>query len=63
MEVQLLDLSSFESVVSFAKRLKEDPIDILVANAAVALTEYVATNDGWEQTYVPTLPPKPPSFI
>ncbi|KAI0092207.1 hypothetical protein BDY19DRAFT_990939 [Irpex rosettiformis] len=49
-EVQLLDLSGFESVVSFAKRLVDEPIDILVANAAVALGEYVATTDGWEQT-------------
>ncbi|KAI0093039.1 short-chain dehydrogenase [Irpex rosettiformis] len=48
-EVQLLDLSSFDSVKSFAKRLEGEPIDIYVANAAVALMEYVSTQDGWEQ--------------
>ena len=48
-EVQLLDLSSFDSVKSFAERLADDPIDILVSNAGVALREYVQTEDGWER--------------
>ena len=51
-EVQLLDLSSFDSVTAFAKRLEGDPIDIVVANAAVAMPEYTPTKDGWESTYV-----------
>ncbi|KAI0697251.1 short-chain dehydrogenase [Cytidiella melzeri] len=49
-DVELLDLSSFESVTALAKRLNGEPIDILVANAAVALPEYVPTKDGWEQS-------------
>lgn len=51
-ELQLLDLGSFESVVAFAKRLEGEPIDILVANAAVAVGQYSLTKDGWEETYV-----------
>ncbi|KAI0775352.1 hypothetical protein BC629DRAFT_702330 [Irpex lacteus] len=49
-ELQLLDLGSFESVVAFAKRLEGEPIDILVANAAVAVGQYSLTKDGWEET-------------
>ena len=53
-EVQLLDLSSFDSVTAFARRLEGQPIDIYVANAAVASMDYVETKDGWEQWCVPT---------
>ncbi|KAI0812412.1 hypothetical protein BC629DRAFT_1589185 [Irpex lacteus] len=49
-EVQLVDLSDFASVVAFTKRLENDPIDILVANAGVNLKDYRATKDGWEET-------------
>lgn len=54
-ELELVDLDNFASVVALAKRLHGQPIDILVANAAVARTEYIATKDGWEQMYVPLL--------
>lgn len=49
-EVQLVDLSDFASVVAFTKRLENDPIDILVANAGVNLKDYRTTKDGWEET-------------
>ena len=42
---------------AFAARLKDAPIDILVANAAVAQPEYKLTKDGWEETYVLPSPP------
>ncbi|KAI0093262.1 hypothetical protein BDY19DRAFT_418080 [Irpex rosettiformis] len=48
-EVQLVDLGDFASVVAFAKRLENDPVDILVANAGVSLKEYRTTKDGWEE--------------
>ncbi|KAI0697252.1 hypothetical protein BC835DRAFT_1270581 [Cytidiella melzeri] len=50
VKVELLDLSSFDSVTAFAQRLDGQLIDIFVANAAVILAEYVPTKDGWEQS-------------
>ncbi|KAI0341927.1 NAD(P)-binding protein [Trametopsis cervina] len=48
-DVEILDLSSFNSVVAFAKRLEGEPVDILVLNAAVSWNEYQETKDGWEE--------------
>ncbi|GJE92166.1 short chain dehydrogenase [Phanerochaete sordida] len=48
-ELQLVDFADFASVQAFAARLKDAPIDILVANAAVAQPEYKLTKDGWEE--------------
>ena len=39
---------------AFAARLKDAPVDILVANAAVAQPEYKLTKDGWEEVCVPS---------
>lgn len=49
-ELRLIDLASFSSVRSFVAELRDDPVDIMVANAGVATREYGSTDDGWEQT-------------
>ncbi|EKM53475.1 uncharacterized protein PHACADRAFT_175903 [Phanerochaete carnosa HHB-10118-sp] len=49
-ELQLVDFSEFSSVIAFAARLRDDPVDILVANAAVAMLAYELTKDIWEQS-------------
>ncbi|KAI0344676.1 NAD(P)-binding protein [Trametopsis cervina] len=48
-DVEIVDLASFLSVKAFSKRLEGEPIDVLVLNAAVAKSEYQATEDGWEE--------------
>ncbi|GJE92164.1 short chain dehydrogenase [Phanerochaete sordida] len=48
-ELQLVDLADFASVTAFAARLKDVPIDIFVANAAICETKVALTKDGWEQ--------------
>ncbi|KAJ7039918.1 hypothetical protein C8F04DRAFT_1254710 [Mycena alexandri] len=49
-ELWLVDLANFKSVTKFADKFEQDGgrLDILVANAAVAIGEYEATKDGWE---------------
>lgn len=49
-----LELSEFASVKAFADRFEADggDLDILVANAAMALAEYSLTPDGYETSYV-----------
>jgi NAD(P)-dependent dehydrogenase (short-subunit alcohol dehydrogenase family) len=52
-ELWLLDQADFASILAFADKFEKDGgnIDILVANAAVLHnTEYLATNDGWEES-------------
>ena len=49
-EVQVIDLTDFASVVAFSGKFNDDPIDILVANAGVTLSEYSQTKNGWEET-------------
>ncbi|GJE88262.1 NAD(P)-dependent dehydrogenase [Phanerochaete sordida] len=49
-ELQLVDFADFSSVEAFAARLGDDPVDYLVANAAVAQGTFLETKDGWEQT-------------
>lgn len=51
-ELALVDLSNFQSVVGFARSLENEPIDILVLNAAVETDVYEATTDGWESRFV-----------
>lgn len=50
--IEMLDLSSLESVREFAARIiREHPkIDILVNNAGLSLNKYSTTKDGFEQT-------------
>ena len=48
-EIRVIDLADFSSVVAFTEQLRDVPIDILVANAAVATPIYGTTKDGWEQ--------------
>lgn len=52
MELWLVDLSEFASVVSFADKFEKEggPLDILVANAAILTSKYSTTADGWEKT-------------
>ncbi|PSS17126.1 hypothetical protein PHLCEN_2v3231 [Hermanssonia centrifuga] len=50
VELGLIDLANFESVRAFAKTYENDPLDILVMNAALAVRTYETTEDGWEQT-------------
>lgn len=44
-----MDLGDFSSIISFAEELKDTPIDILIANAALAHGDHERTKDGWEQ--------------
>ena len=48
-----LELSSFASVLSFAEKFKKEgrSLDILVANAGVAMPDFQQTQDGWETSY------------
>ncbi|EKM54522.1 uncharacterized protein PHACADRAFT_258430 [Phanerochaete carnosa HHB-10118-sp] len=48
-ELQLVDFADFASVTAFAARLKDAPVDILVANAGVGLSNFSLTKDGFEQ--------------
>ncbi len=52
IELGIVDLSSFSSVLEFANKFKEEPLDILVMNAGVVPEKYTITKDGWEITYV-----------
>jgi NAD(P)-dependent dehydrogenase (short-subunit alcohol dehydrogenase family) len=51
-ELALVDLSQFASVAAFADAFvrENSQIDILVYNAGVALRQYSATSDGWEES-------------
>jgi retinol dehydrogenase-12 len=51
-ELALIDLSQFASVSAFADKFTREgsQIDILVYNAAIAVLQYSATGDGWEQS-------------
>ncbi|KAJ7493234.1 hypothetical protein B0H11DRAFT_2190852 [Mycena galericulata] len=51
-ELWIIDLADFESVKAFATKFEQDGgrLDILVENAAVAITEYKPTKDGWESS-------------
>ncbi|KAJ3528292.1 hypothetical protein NMY22_g9467 [Coprinellus aureogranulatus] len=50
VELRLVDLSKFSSVISFADSFKDEPrLDILVMNAAVGRFERKVTEDGWEE--------------
>ncbi|KAL0570975.1 hypothetical protein V5O48_010982 [Marasmius crinis-equi] len=51
VELWTVDFSSFDSVKAIKKKIEQlDRLDILVANAAVGMYDYLATKDGWETT-------------
>jgi len=52
IEVWTIDLSSFASVQSFSKRVNEelDRLDIAVLNAAVSMSNFTLTKDGWDES-------------
>jgi NAD(P)-dependent dehydrogenase (short-subunit alcohol dehydrogenase family) len=52
VELQILDLSKFSSVIAFADNFLKDGsrLDLLVANAAVLTKTYKTTDDGWEES-------------
>jgi len=52
LELWLIDLANFASVLAFGDRFERDGgnIDILVANAAVFWPDYHSTVDNWEET-------------
>lgn len=54
-ELEIIDLAEFRSVIEFAQRLRNAPVDYLIANAGVAPQEYKLTADTWEQSYVTPL--------
>ena len=47
-EVRLLDLASLESVRSFARDWRDQPIDLLINNAGVMIPPLTQTSDGFE---------------
>lgn len=49
-ELAVIDQADFSSIVRFAENFKNEPLDILVANAGLATPEYETTKDGWETT-------------
>ncbi|KAJ7731222.1 hypothetical protein B0H16DRAFT_1329416 [Mycena metata] len=51
-ELWLIDLADFESVTKFADKFEQDGgrLDILVANAGMAIDKYEVTKDGWESS-------------
>jgi len=50
VEAWPLELGSFASVTAFVDRFEKDGgrLDMLILNAAVALSEFIQTQDGWE---------------
>ncbi|TFK24418.1 NAD(P)-binding protein [Coprinopsis marcescibilis] len=52
IELRIVDFAKFSSVVEFSDAFvkEEKRLDILIANAAVAMEEYTTTSDGWETT-------------
>ncbi|KAJ3525459.1 hypothetical protein NM688_g8399 [Phlebia brevispora] len=50
IELAVFDHGSFKSVSTYAESFKDEPLDILVANAGMAVREYEETEDGWESS-------------
>jgi retinol dehydrogenase-12 len=52
VDVQIVDMLSFESVQSFAKRINEeyDSLDIALLNAGISKNVFNATKDGWDES-------------
>lgn len=48
-ELKLIDLGKFSTIRAFVAGLGDDPIDYVVANAGMTHSEYLTTDDGWEQ--------------
>ncbi len=51
VRLELLDLASRSSILAFADRLGETPVDVLVNNAGVLPDRRLETEDGWELTW------------
>jgi retinol dehydrogenase 12 len=54
VEVWELDMALFESVKRFAKKCHDelDRVDVVLLNAAVGVSPWSVTRDGWENSYV-----------
>ncbi|KAJ3556541.1 hypothetical protein NM688_g1969 [Phlebia brevispora] len=48
IELAIFDNGDFNSIIKFAQGFKDEPLDILVANAGVTYKAYEQTKDGWE---------------
>ncbi|KAF7796378.1 hypothetical protein EIP86_007555 [Pleurotus ostreatoroseus] len=46
----VFDQEDFGSIIKYAESVKDEPLDILVANAGLAVRQYKQTGDGWETT-------------
>lgn len=49
-EAATLDLASFRSILAFADALDDAPVDVLIANAGLATTDFSTTEEGIEGT-------------
>lgn len=54
VELRLLDVTDFQSVVAFADGIAKDigRLDILISNAGMSNAHYETTRDGFEIVYV-----------
>ena len=50
IELAIFDQGDFGSIIKYAESVKDEPLDILVANAGLAVGKYEQTGDGWETT-------------
>ncbi|KAF7790365.1 hypothetical protein EIP86_001320 [Pleurotus ostreatoroseus] len=50
IEAAVFDQGDFGSVIKYTETVKDEPLDILVANAALAPSHHELTKDGWEST-------------
>ncbi|MCJ1372115.1 hypothetical protein MMC20_003336 [Loxospora ochrophaea] len=50
VEVMQIDQSSFQSVKSFAARLQNEPLDVVLLNAGFTTWEWILTEDGYEKS-------------
>ncbi|TFY73012.1 hypothetical protein EWM64_g11000 [Hericium alpestre] len=52
VEVRIIDLAQFDSVVDFGAKFEQEEkrLDILFYNAGVMTRDYATTADGWETT-------------
>ncbi|KAJ3556540.1 hypothetical protein NM688_g1968 [Phlebia brevispora] len=50
IELAVFDHGNFNSVRTYVESFKDEPLDILVANAGMAIRKYEETEDGWESS-------------
>ncbi|KAJ3556542.1 hypothetical protein NM688_g1967 [Phlebia brevispora] len=48
IKLAIFDNEDFDSIIKFTEGFKDEPLDILVANAGVVYKAYEETKDGWE---------------